>query len=240
MLDRASGVPLHAQLKSVLCEQIATGALPPRAKLPSERELCRQYGVSRITVRRALAEMAQEGWVYSSVGKGTYVRAAKVDSELRPLTGFTEEMRQKGLTVSSQVLENVLVHADMFLAERLQVPRSSEVVKLRRLRVADGIPYAVQVAYLPHVLCPGILRFDFSQSSLFDILRTVYGLCLAKADMVIEAVLAQPEEASLLQLDGPAAVLVTEQTTYLDNGVPIEWVRSIFRGDCYKIRTRVP
>ncbi len=239
-LDRHSGVPLHVQLKNALRAQIASGRLPVHERLPSERELCLQYGVSRITVRRALSEMAHEGLIYSSVGKGTYVSAPKVDSELQPLTGFTEEMAREGMQVSSRVLEARFVPADVFLADRLRVPRGAEVVKLQRLRLADGLPYVVQVAYLPHALCPGLLRFDFAQRSLFEVLRHEYGLRLVRADTVIEAALAEPEEARLLQCRAPQAVLVTEQVTYLDSGAVIELARSVFHGDRYKFHTRMP
>jgi GntR family transcriptional regulator len=239
-LDKESGVPLHVQLKTVLCQQITSGRFPAHARLPSERELCEQYGVSRITVRRALSEMAHEGLVYSSVGKGTYVSPPKVDSELQPLTGFTEEMAREGMQVSSRVLDARIIPADVFLADRLRIPRGAEVVKLQRLRLADGQPYVVQVAYLPHALCPGLLRFDFAERSLFEVLRSEYGLRLVRADTVIEAALAQREEARLLQCRPPQAVLVTEQVTYLDSGAVIELARSVFRGDRYKFHTRMP
>lgn len=235
MLNKAIGTPLYAQLAALLREQINTGKLPIHTKLSSERELCEQYAISRITVRKALAELMHEGLVYSSVGKGIYVAEPKLERELQPLTSFTEEARRRGVSVSSQVLEATIVHADNSLVVRLQVSPGAEVVKLYRLRLMDGIPAAIQCAYLPHHLCPNLLQHDFSSHSLLDILRTEYKLKLARAESNIEAALARPEEVSLLQLPAPAAVLIAEQTTYLNNDAVIEFVRSAFPGGRYRL-----
>lgn len=238
MLDKTSGTPLYAQLADVLRKQIQDDPLPPNTQLPSERELCEQHGISRITVRKAMDELLHEGVVYTCVGKGTYVAEPKLSEELQSLSSFTEDMQRRGMAVSSQVLEAALVPCDDFLAARLHVPRGAEVIHLHRLRLADGLPIAIQRTYLPHHLCPDLLQYDFSLRSLLDVLRTEYGLKLARADTSIEAAIARTEEIHLLQLSSPAAVLTSEQTTYLDSGVVIEWTRSVFRGDRYRLRTR--
>jgi GntR family transcriptional regulator len=230
MLNKAIGMPLHAQLTAVLREQINTGKLSIHTKLPSERELCAEYGISRITVRKALAKLIHEGLVYSSVGKGIYIAEPKLEKELQPLISITEDARRRGVSVSSQVLEAAIIYADNSLAIRLQVSQGVEVVKLHRLRLMGNIPAAIQCAYLPHHLCPNLLRYDFSSRSLLDVLRTEYKLKLTRAKSDIEAALAQDEEASLLELPTPAAVLVAEQTTYLENEAVIEFVRSAFPG----------
>lgn len=236
MLDKTSGTPLHVQLADLLRKQIHGNQLPPNTRLPSERVLCERYGISRITVRQALGELLHEGLIYTSVGKGTYVTDSQLSEELRPLSSFTEGLRRRGMVASSRLLEATLVCADDFLAARLQVPRDAEVVKLHRLRLAGGLPIAIQLAYLPHHLCPGLLQHDLSACSLFDVLRTGYRLRLARADTEIEAALARPEEADLLQLPTPAAVLISVQTTYLDTDAVVELTRSVFRGDRYRLR----
>ena len=239
MLNKTIGTPFHVQLTDLLREQIITAQLPIHTKLPSERELCEQYAISRITVRKALAELMHEGLVYSSVGKGIYVAESKLKRELQPLISFTEDARRRGVSVSSQVLEAAIIHADNSLVARLRVAQGAEVVKLHRLRLMDGIPAAIQCAYLPHHLCPNLLQHDFSSRSLLDVLRTEYKLKLTRAESDIEAALAQDEEASLLELPTPAAVLVAEQTTYLDNDTIIEFVRSAFPGGRYRFTTTV-
>ena len=239
MLDKDSPVPLHVQLRDLLREQILSGTLPPHTQLPSERELCLQYGVSRITVRQALGELSHEGLIYTTVGKGTYVAVPKVQEELQPLSSFTEDVRRRGMTASSRVLQATIVPADDRLAELLRVPRGAEVVRLHRLRLANGLPLAVQLTWLPHHLCPGLLAYDLASSSLFDILRREYHLRLVRAETSIEAALATPEERELLQLPTPAAVLISEQTTYLDTDAVIEFARSVFRGDSYRLHARM-
>lgn len=240
MLNKAIGTPLHVQLTDLLSEQIRAGELAIYTKLPSERELCAEYAISRITVRKALAELTHAGLVYSSVGKGIYVAEPRLERELQPLTSFTEDARRRGVSVSSRVLEAAIIHADNSLAIRLQVSQGVEVVKLHRLRLMDGTPAAIQCAYLPHHLCPNLLHHDFSSRSLLEVLRTEYELKLVGAESDIEAALAQPEEVSLLQLPTPAAVLVVEQTTYLNNDEVIEFVRSAFPGGRYRLYSWSP
>jgi GntR family transcriptional regulator len=239
MVDRNSGTPLHAQLADQLREEIGSGRLPPDTQLPSERELCSHYGISRITVRKALSELAHQGLIYTAVGKGTYVSDARtLDEELQPLSSFTQGIERRGMRVSSAVLDSAILNADDQLAGRLHIPRGAEVVKLDRLRLADDLPIAVQRSLLPHHLCQGLLGYDLSARSLFAVLRTEYGWHLARACTTIEAALAQSDEAQLLDLTLPAAVLISEQTTYVDTGALIELTRSVFRGDRYKFHTR--
>jgi GntR family transcriptional regulator len=238
MLDRNSGVPLHAQLTDLLRERIATGVLPPSAQMPSERDLCREYGVSRITVRKALNELAHEDLIYTQVGKGTYVADPTLNEELQPLSSFSDDIRRRGMVPASRVLEATIVQADDIVADRLRVPWGTEIAKLRRLRLADGMPVAIQIAHLPHHLCPGLLDCDLRSQSLFDVLRKEFDLVLAQAETVIGAAIADEDQARLLQLQSPAAVLISEQTTYLDSGQIIEHTQSIFRADRYKLHTR--
>jgi len=238
MLDKNSGTPLHAQLADLLRTEIHNGELSPSTQLPSERELCGQHGVSRITVRKALGELQHEGLIYTTVGKGTYVADPHLDEELQPLSSFTQDIERRGMTASSKLLEAVVINADDTLAARLEIPKGAEVVRLHRLRLADDLPIAIQLTHLPHHLCPNLVEHDLSAGSLFSILRTAYGLRLVRADTTIGAALARPGEARLLQISMPAAVLISEQTTYLETGAVIELTRSIFRADRYKLHTR--
>ena len=237
MLDKSSGIPLHAQLAGMLRKRIRDHELRPHAQLASERTLCERHGVSRITVRKALSDLLHEGLIYTTVGKGTYVADSRLDEELQPLSSFSQDMERRGMTVSSRVLEAGIVNADDDMAARLQIPRGAEVVSLHRLRLANGLSVAVQLTLLPHHLCPALLQYDLSTRSLFDVLRTAYHLQLVRADTVIEATLACPEETRLLNLPTAAAVLVSEQTTYLNTDDIIELTRSVFRGDRYKLHT---
>jgi GntR family transcriptional regulator len=238
-LDKDSAMPLHAQLTELLRGQIRGGWLAPHTQLPSERELCAQCGVSRITVRQALGELLREGLIYTQVGKGTYVSMPRMEEELQPLSSFTDDMRRRGMVASSRLLAGAVANADDEQASRLRLPRGAEVVLLHRLRLANGLPIALQHTWLPHHLCRDLLRCDLSTRSLFEVLRTEYRLSLARAETNLSAALVQPEERRLLQMPFPAAVLVSEQTTYLDSGEIIEFVRSVFRSDRYTLHIRM-
>ena len=237
MLQKDTGVPLHVQLADVLRQQILSGELGANQQIPSERALCETYGVSRITVRHSVGILNQEGLIATVQGKGTYVTPRRLEERLHSLSGFTDDMRSRGYQVSSNIIEYSVVEANDETAMLLQLPRGSEVVILYRLRMADGFPIALQRSYLPHQRCMGILRYDLSVRSLYDVLASEYQLKLANANMTIKAELADKEALELLQLESPASVLIVDQTTYLDDGDIIELTNSIYRGDRFTLLT---
>jgi len=238
MIDKMKGEPLHHQLKELIRAQILSGELETHAQLPSERELCDQYGISRTTVRRAMAELLSEGLVYTTIGKGTFVAPPPLQEELQPLSSFSEDMARRGMKASSQLLRLAVENANDEHAALLGIPRGAEVVALSRLRLADGFPIAIQHIWLVHHLCPVVTNFDLKEHSLYDILTNQCGLKLAYADTSIRAVIATPNDCQLLQLAHPAAILLTEQKTYLEDGNVIEFAQSRFRGDQYTLHTR--
>jgi len=238
MFDKVIGIPMHHQLKEIIKEQVLSGALPPHTQLPSERELCEQYGISRTTVRRAMAELLNDGLIYTTVGKGTFVSTPPIKEEIQPLSGFTEDMARRGIKASSRILGISIENANDDQAKWLLIPRGAEVVAISRLRLADGFPIAIQYNWLPHHLCQGLLTYDLAERSLYSILRNDLQLKLSRADTSIRAALATPQECRLLSITSPAALLVSEQTTYLANGTVIEYVRTYFRGDQYTLFTR--
>lgn len=240
MLDRNSPTPLHAQLSDLLRAAIVSGEHLPWTKLPSESDLCRAYGVSRTTVRQALGILANKGLIHTSAGKGTFVSSRSLDGELRPLIGFSEEAERRGQRSVSRVLNSAVVLADDLQAARLRVAPGAEVAQLHRLRLVGDLPIVVQVAILPYHLCPGLLDHDFGRISLYDTLRSDYHLNLTAADTRIRAAVASQDECQLLQLAPPAAVLVSEQTSYVDDGTVVEFTQSTFAGERYALYTRIP
>jgi GntR family transcriptional regulator len=228
-------LPLYAQLKEQIIAVIARGDVAPGDQIPSQRSLCERYGMSHMTVRRAISELLNEGVLYAIPGKGLYVTERKQDTEPL-LIGFSEDMARRGMIASSQVLAAEIVGASTVLASALGVAVGTPLVHLRRLRLADGAPMALQSSYLPHALCPGLLEQDLGSGSLFGLLRGHYRLRLADGTTVVEAALADAEQAKLLGLPLPAPLLIVEQLTYLDSGQAIEFVRSAYRADRYRLR----
>ncbi len=232
IVNTDSSTPLYTRIKERLQRQIQQGVYEVGAKLPSERDLAQEFGVSRMTARQALQDLAQEGLVYSRVGKGTFVSPPKID--LQTLTSFSEESRLRGITPGSRVLKAELAPADAVVARWLQISPGTEIVVLARIRLANDKPLAIEVAHLDHRLCPDILhRHDFTHESLYEVLRQEYGRTLAWADQIIEARRATHEECQLLEIDRHVPVLSLTRVTYDRQDHPVEFVTSVYRGDQY-------
>ena len=229
-------LPLYAQLKEILIAAIQRGEFAPGDRLPSQSELCEQYKMSHMTVRRAVNELINEGVIYSIHGKGTYVSERKLPSASGQLVGFYEHMLRMEKVPSNRLLEAKIVSASTIMANRLNVELGLPLVYVRRLRLVDGIPMSIATSYLPHFLCRGLLDHDLANNSLFAILRDVYKLMLTSSHSTIGSILAAEEQAHLLEITRPATLITEEQTTYLDSGQPIEFSRSVIRGDRYYVQ----
>ncbi len=233
-MNADSSTPLYTQIKDRLQLQIQQRAYEVGAKLPSERELAQEFGVSRMTARQALQYLVQEGLAYSRVGKGTFVSPPKID--LRALTSFSEESRLRGMTPGSRVLKATLALADAMTTRWLQISPGTEIVVLSRIRLANAKPLAIETAHLDHRLCPGILdHHDFACESLYEVLRQEYGWVMVWADQIIEARQAVHEECQLLEMDRQIPVLSLTRVTYDKQDRPIEFVNSVYRGDQYRL-----
>jgi len=232
-LDRTSPVPLYYQLKEIFRSWITSGAFDKDGRFPSEAELQQRFKVSRVTIRRALSELVQEGFLVREQGRGSFVVKPRVQDQLQRLTSFTEDMQLRGLSARSRILDFRLVH-DPEVAKAMGIPDSEELVQLRRLRLVEGEPIAIQNAFIRHRFCPGIVERGLVGGSLYKTLEEVYGLKLGRALQTVEAKPADEYEAMLLALKVGQPVLVLERLTFLKGGEPVEYVRSAYRGDRYR------
>jgi GntR family transcriptional regulator len=230
---------LYQQIADNILEQIQTGELQPGARLPSEHDLSQRYNVGRNTIRHALSDLAVKGYVEPVQGVGTFVTETHFPKTVEFLYGFSQEMAQRGKTVTSQVLEAELIPADPFLARVLRIQLGAEVVFLNRLRLVDGKPAAIERAYLPHAFCLGILEHDFSRESLYDVLAAQYNMKPDHAEQEIGAEIATPRVAELIGLEDPASVLVIRRETRTADGRVIEYVESEFRADRFRFYTNL-
>jgi GntR family transcriptional regulator len=231
--------PLYQTVEESIFSQVSSGELQANERLPSESELCTIYSVGRNTIRRAISELVKDGVLRTVPGVGTFVVDQLLDKTADYLFGFTQEMKLLGRKVTSRVLEAKIIPAGTFLARRLQVQLGAEIVFLNRVRLMDGEPTAIERSYLPHALCPGILKYDFSNESLYEILSTVYDKRPDHAEQVIEASLATPEVSQLLELTPPAVVIVFRRETHMASGQVIEYVDSELRGDRFRFYTNL-
>src|SRR5512139_759824 len=148
----------------------------PGTQVPSERELCEQYAISRITVRQALAALVTEGRLIRTQGRGTFVASPRIEQQLTQLTGFTQDMQARGKRPSAQVLEAGSISALPTVARALRINVGQSVIMLKRLRLADGEPVAIETAYLLESRCQGLLQEELATRSLYDILTKKYKL----------------------------------------------------------------
>jgi GntR family transcriptional regulator len=236
-LDETKSKPLYSQVEQTLRNKIETHQWQAGFQLPSERELCASYHVSRITVRRAINELSRQNLVQSIPGKGTFVVVSRMREPLRPLSSFSEDMRKRGLMPHSRILQAEILPADESTAHALGIPVGSEVVHLKRLRMVspEELAVAIQTAVIPHSRCPNVLRFNLQKRSLYEVFRDEYHLELGSGETIVSARLATQEESKPLGIKLPAAVLVSDQVTYLANGDVIEMVNSVFRSDIYQL-----
>jgi len=235
-IDPNLSIPVYLQIRNYILEKINTSVYPSGSRIPSERDLAKYFKVNRITVRKALHSLMQEGIIYSQTGKGYYVHRPRIDQELGVLTSFSEEMLQRGAVSSNKVIIAEIQPAMLEMAEALQISPGAEIVILQRLRLVDNEPIALETAHLPHKLCPGILEHhDFNKESLYKVLRHDYKHPLIWAKQKIQSRLPTPTEQELVGINHLSPVLSITRTTYTQNDKPIEFVRSIYRGDQYEL-----
>jgi GntR family transcriptional regulator len=235
ILRKELPVPLYHQLKTLLLEKIRAGELKPNDRLPAEDELAATYVVSKATVRQALNELALAGVLRREQGRGTFVAAPKLAQGPRALTSFSEEMRKRGHHPASKVIKQGVVKGTADVAEKLRLAPGSQVVCLKRLRLADGQPMGLQTAYLPLELTPRLAEEDFTEASLYDVLERKYGLRPARAEETHCATLLDAGTARLLKVVPHSPALEAERVSYLASERPLELVYSVMRGDRYKI-----
>lgn len=238
-INRESSVPLYQQIKTIWKSQIDQGLLRPGDKIPTEKELCERYAVSQITVKQAITALVQEGLLVRRPRTGTFVARPKFKQQLLKLTSFSEDMAQRGLTPGARLLERREEPAGPAVAEALRLGEGTPVIHLERVRLADDEPMAIETFYMPASLCPGLVGEELDRRSLYQLLQEKYGLTLDHAEQSIEASTARAKEASLLGLRRGAAVLRIERLAFDPAGRPVEFTRSVYRGDKYKLHVTI-
>lgn len=221
-----------------LQDEITGGQLAFQQQLPTEEQLARRFGVSRITVRQALDLLERNSYIQKVQGKGSFVIYQKTQMQLNLLQGFSEEMQQKGMQPSTRLLEVRRVPAGEELADALGIEADEEIYRVVRLRLADADPMCIEALHVPAALCPALEEKPL-EGSIYAVFRSQYGLRMAWANQQIEAGFAGQEDAAHLGVEQGAAALITTRTTYLDSGQPLEYVTSVYRGDRYRITARL-
>ena len=229
-----SRLPLYRQIEEAVRERIRSGELQPGAQVATETELMVEYGVSRATVRQALAGLVAEGLLEIRRGLGTYVAAPRVEHTIGGFYSFSREIERHGLKPGTTVLRLWKEPAAEAVAEALDIAPGTEVVALRRLRLAGADPLVVETSHLPAARFPGLETVDFSRVRLYDTLMNTYGCHPTRARETFEPVLLTADEAALLDQRRGEPALRVERVAFDQDDVPIEFCRSTVRGDRYR------
>jgi GntR family transcriptional regulator len=205
--------------------------------IPSERQLSVDLGVSRLTVRAALDDLAREGYLVRRRGSGTYVQQPKISQELT-MTSFSEDMRRRGMVPGSRTLSMTSTLAGARLGRFLQVSPSEKIVVIKRLRLADGETMAIETLHLRENLVPGLTAKDFA-GSFYDLLRERYGIAIASGTQAIEPTVTNEEESAELGVPLHSPAFLFERTSRDQLDRTVEFVHSVYRGDRYRIVTEL-
>jgi GntR family transcriptional regulator len=216
-----------------LIERIGVG----RA-IPSERQLSQDLGVSRLTVRAAIDELSREGYLVRRRGSGTFVSEPKIAQELT-MSSFSEEMTRRGMKPGSRTLSLEVKHAGAYLGRCLHVSPSERIVVAKRLRLADDETMAIETLHVPEPLVPGLTREDFDKTSFYDLLTQRYGIEIVGGSQTIEPTVTNEEESEVLGVPLHSPAFQFERTTRSEDGTIVEFVRSIYRGDRYRLVTEL-
>jgi GntR family transcriptional regulator len=236
-LNSESPVPLYHQIENDLRRLIGSGKLPPNATLPSEKALCRAYGVSRHTMRKALARLVADDLITRRAGRGTRVKARADRMKFYLDRSFTRQMADMGREARSRVLKVATGIVDQTYPGAFHDSLGSECLRLVRLRFGDDEPIALQSSVVLMDQCPGLNEYDFNRESLYDILAREYHLVITEIQHTISAVVADAFQAELLRVEHNAPLLLVKTIAMLEHEQVIESTITYYRADRYEYRT---
>jgi GntR family transcriptional regulator len=231
-IDHHSKLPLYDQIERNLRNLILDGHLQPGQVVPGEWDLATLYGVSRLTIRRALDELVRQNWLARKQGVGTFVRQPTIASIAASKLSFTEQMRAIGREPSSQQVDQRVTPSTQKIAQRLHLQPGEPVFEVTRVRLADGIPILLETACLSAARFPLLTEQDWSQDlSLYKILNDIYGVVISAMDHTIKPVMLTENTARYLQAEAGIPALLSEIISYSPDGTPVEFSWSFSNGD---------
>lgn len=232
IINFKSHIPFYIQLMDILREKVQQGYWVPGDQIPGEQDLCEIYRVSRTVVRQALRELELDGVINRRRGKGTFISHPKISEGLvQKLTGFYQDMVERGLKPGTKVLHQNVTPATEKVARFLDIKPGEKVIDIERLRFINDEPIQLVTTYLPFEICPALASVDLTDRSLYEFLENECGVFIAKGCRYIEAVLANETEAALLGIEDGSPLLLLDSISYAENGQPIEYYHAVHRGD---------
>ena len=233
---------IYNRIYNELRQRIESGELIAGARMETEMELRKRYGVSRETIRRALSMLESDGYIVRKVSSGTFVRAQKAQYATSSYhESFTEQMRRQGKKPSSQIRSiEILTEVPAQIGAALRLLENERVYCVKRVRLADGIPMAYEIAYIRQSLCPNLQTLLLDESSLYCIYEDHYHLNMDRIEIKVEAITADSTLQKLLNLKGSMAVLKMTSLMHLDDTTPLYYVVCYHAGDKYEFSTTMP
>jgi GntR family transcriptional regulator len=237
-LEPGNLIPLYAQIERIIAASIESGELQPGDQLPPEDSLIARFAVSRTTIRMTIQNLARRGLVEIRRGKGTFVTQPKITQELTGLTGFVEDMQALGLKATARLVDQTVMVATKTVAEQLAVTEGAPVVRIQRVRLADGKPVSFDETYLPLEIGEKIMANNLEVEPIFSLLEEKYDMPLVEADYRLEAVYADEVVARALRVTPGSPIFLIERTSYCTGRRPIDYERLHYRGDqiCFVTR----
>lgn len=239
-IDPFNALPKYYQLATILRQKIDDGEWTPRSAIPSERQLEQRYNISRTTIREAIDHLVRQGFLYREHGRGTFVSPQKLQKGLMELTSFSEDLIKRGIKPGQIIREMGLVVPEPKILQRLELPPGSEVLRIQRVRLGDEVPIGLQTSFIALSKGQSITRDEMEKAgSLYRILQDKFTIIPTEADETLEVTLATPEEATLLQVESGAPLLLNERLLFSQNRTPVEFVKILYRGDRYQYYVRL-
>lgn len=237
LLDRDSAIPLYVQLSNILRAKIESNEWQPQQKIPSENELNQIYGVSRMTARQVIAQLANEGLLFRVQGKGTFVTPQKIKTRTPSgYQGIRKQLEQQGYHTETHLLSREVVPASTGTARALGIAPEAPIYLIRRVRLADGEPISLHTSEVPQALAPGLEHVDVVDVQLCVALAENYDLQMGEVEETLEITKATTAEAKALSIPRGSALLLLEQTISTPGGTTFEHSKVVFRGDKIKLQ----
>ena len=232
-IDKSSRIPAYVQMMDSLIAQIEDGTFPEEGKLPSERELCDIYAVSRTTVRQAIQALESDGYIYVYRGRGTFVAAKRLNQEMSGLYSFTESMRRLGKTISTKLVDFERIQCDERIARKMQCPVGTEIFRFTRVRYADNEPMLIVMTHLPCERFPGFDAERLRVCSLYTMMEKTYNVTFSTVRETLQSVRVRSGEDVLLQVEHDAPCMKIDRYSF-EKDTLIEYAVGIARGDKFE------
>jgi GntR family transcriptional regulator len=232
-VDKNDPAPAYMQIAEAMKSMLRDGTIPPGEAMPPERVLAQRFGVSRMTMRQANDFLEREGLIERHPGRGTFAVQNRIIKQEQETRSFSEEIRRRGGVPSSRLISFRSMGATKNVAEYFGIAPDDPIYEIQRVRLADGVPIALESVQVPAAMCPLLERFNLVDHSFYQILEENYGIELARSEEEISALQPNATQKKLLALPRNVAVLHVKRRTFTSDGRPLELAVTTYRGDLY-------